>query len=78
MAKPSSASRVVLSELSVRPVVDGAERAAWDRLMDARHYLGFRCLFGGGVRIAGSFHAAGWEVGLTAGAGEPARSRLPL
>ncbi len=50
MGKPSSASQVVLSELSVRPVVDGAERAEWDRLMDTHHYLGFRCLFGGGLR----------------------------
>ena len=31
-------------------VRDGAERAEWDRLMDAHHYLGFRCLFGGGLR----------------------------
>ena len=34
----------------MRPVRGGAERAEWDRLMDAHHYLGFRCLFGGGLR----------------------------
>ena len=34
----------------MRPVVGGAERAEWDRWVDAHHYLGFRCLFGGGVR----------------------------
>ena len=33
----------------VRPVVDAAERVEWDRLMDARHYLGFRRLLGGGL-----------------------------
>ena len=50
MKKPLSASVVSLSEVSVRPVLDGVERAEWDRLMDAHHYLGFRCLFGGGLR----------------------------
>ena len=46
----SGTGGVSLSEVSVRPVAGGAERAEWDRLMDAHHYLGFRCLFGGGVR----------------------------
>ncbi len=46
----SSTGGVVLSEVSVRPVAGGAERAEWDRLMESHHYLGFRCLFGGGVR----------------------------
>ena len=50
MGKPSSASWAVLSELWVRAVAGSAERAEWDRLMDAHHYLGFRCLFGGGLR----------------------------
>ena len=50
MGKPSSASRVLLSGLTVRPVLGGAERVEWDRLMDSHHYLGFRCLFGGGLR----------------------------
>ena len=55
MGKPSAASKVSVSGVSVRPVRDGAERAEWDRLMDAHHYLGFRCLgfrclFGGGLR----------------------------
>ena len=39
-----------LSAVSVRPVRDGAERAEWDRVMDAGHYLGFRGMFGGGLR----------------------------
>ena len=50
MAAGSGTVGVPLSEVSVRPVAGGAERAEWDRLMDAHHYLGFRCLFGGGVR----------------------------
>ena len=51
-----------LSEVSVRPAAGGAERAEWDCLMDAHHYLGFRCLIGGGFgmwRRAG----AGWQCG---------------
>ena len=39
-----------LSAVSVRPVRDGEERAEWDRVMDAGHYLGFRGMFGGGLR----------------------------
>ncbi len=39
-----------LSEVAVRPVRDAAERAEWDRLMDDRHYLGFRGMFGDGLR----------------------------
>ena len=50
MGKPVVGSKVVLADVSVRWVRDGAERAEWDRLMDAHHYLGFRCLFGGGLR----------------------------
>ena len=50
MAKPGAKSKVALSEVSVRPVRDGAERARWDRLMDEHHYLGFRCLHGGVLR----------------------------
>ena len=46
----SGTGRVSLSEVSVQPATGGAERAEWDRLMDEHHYLGFRCLFGGGVR----------------------------
>ena len=34
----------------MRPVRDAAERAEWDRLMGERHYLGFRGMFGGGLR----------------------------
>lgn len=40
----------VVREVSVRAVRDAEERVRWDRLMDRHHYLGFRCLFGGGVR----------------------------
>ena len=39
-----------LSQVSVRPVRDAAERAEWDRVMDTGHYLGFRGMFGGGLR----------------------------
>ena len=39
-----------LSEVAVRPVRDAEERARWDRLMDERHYLGFRGMFGDGLR----------------------------
>ncbi len=39
-----------LSELAVLPVGDGAERSEWDRVMDEGHYLGFRGMFGGGLR----------------------------
>ena len=47
----SRTAGVRLSEVSVGVVTGGAERAEWDRLMDAHHYhLGFQCLFGGGVR----------------------------
>ena len=41
---------ISLSAVSVRPVRDASERATWDRLMDAGHYLGFRGMFGGGLR----------------------------
>ena len=39
-----------LSAVEVRPVSDAAERARWDRVMDAEHYLGFRGMFGHGIR----------------------------
>ena len=39
-----------LSAVEVRPVSDAAERARWDRVMDAGHYLGFRGMFGHGIR----------------------------
>ena len=50
MAALSRTGVVSLSEVSVRPAAGGAGRAEQDRLMDAHHYPGFRCLFGGGVR----------------------------
>ena len=56
MAKPGTKSKVALPEVSVRAVHDTAERVQWGRLMDAHHYLGFRCLYGGGV----------WHVAETA------------
>ena len=70
MGRPSSTSKVSLSDISVRPVRDGAERAEWDRLMDAHHYLGFRCLFGGGVRHVAQTPDGRWValLGWVAGA----------
>ena len=65
----SSARGLALSEVSVRPAVGGAERAEWDRLMERHHYLGFRCLFGGGVRHVAEtadgrwLALAGWQPG---------------
>ena len=68
MGKPSSASKVSVSGVSVRPIRDGAERAEWNRLMDAHHDLGFRCLFGGGLwHVAETLGgAAGQDAGLRA------------
>ncbi len=63
MGKPAVRSKVELSGVSVRVVLDAAERAKWDRLMDRRHYLGFRCLFGGGVRHVAEASDGRW-VGL--------------
>ena len=39
-----------LSAVAVRLVCDAAERARWDRVMDDGHYLGFRGMFGDGIR----------------------------
>ena len=39
-----------LSAIEVRPVIDAAGRARWDRVMAAGHYLGFRGMFGHGIR----------------------------
>ena len=39
-----------LSAVSVRLVSDPGERARWDRVMDDGHYLGFRGMFGDGIR----------------------------
>ena len=47
MAKRSGFS---LTDVAVRPVRDATERAQWDRLMDQRHYLGFRGMFGASLR----------------------------
>ena len=69
MAAFSRTVGVPLSEVSVRAVVGGEERAKWDRLMDRHHYLGFRCLFGGGVRHVAEtadgrwLALAGWQCG---------------
>ena len=52
-ATPEGATRglgFALSQVVVRPVRDAAERAQWDRLMDERHYPGFRGMFGDGLR----------------------------
>lgn len=69
MAERSRTGGVSLSEVTVRAVAGGAERAEWDRLMDAHHYLGFRCLFGGGVRHVAEaadgrwLALVGWQCG---------------
>ena len=62
--------RVVLSEVSVRPMVGGAERSGGMGPSDGEFdYLGFRCLFGGGVRhvaetVDGRWLALiGWQSG---------------
>ena len=39
-----------LSAVEARPVSDAAERARWDRVMAAEHHLGFRGMFGHGIR----------------------------
>ena len=50
MKADKASGQVSLSTLSVRPVRDAGERAAWDRLMDTHHYLGFRGMVGGSLR----------------------------
>ena len=59
MAEPSAS--IVLRELRVRPVVEAAERAAYNRLMEAHHCLGFGSPFGATLRQAAG-HRAG--IGL--------------
>ena len=49
--------------VSVRTVAAGTERAEWDRLMAAHHYLGFRCPFGGGVRHVATAADGRWRAG---------------
>ena len=70
MAKPRTRSKVSLSAVSVRPVRDGAERARWDRLMAEHHHLGFRCLYGGGLRHVAEAADGRWValLGWSAGA----------
>ena len=50
MGEAAKALGFPLSEVSVRPVRDAAERAEWDRVMDDGRHLGFRGMFGGGIR----------------------------
>ena len=47
---PEQPAEIALRDLRVRPVSGAVERAAWDRLTEAHHYLGFRSLFGAAVR----------------------------
>ena len=60
MGRPIVRSNVLLADVTVRPVNDRSERAEWDRLMDAHHYLGFRCLFGGGLRHVAEDSTGRW------------------
>ena len=59
-----------LSEVVVRPVRDAAERVEWDRLMDDRHYLGFRGMFGDSLRHVAAGRDGRWLalLGWCAGA----------
>ena len=50
MLKAATELGFPLSEVSVRPVRDAVERLEWDRVMADGHYLGFRGMFGGGLR----------------------------
>lgn len=77
----------------MRLVCDAAERARWDRLMDERHYPGFRGVFGEGLphvamgpddrwlalpkRCAGAFRS-GARNAWTGWAPEQQFRRLPL
>ena len=58
-----------LRDVEVRPVRDAAERARWDRLVSAHHYLPYRGLFGHSLRHV-ALHGDRWVglVGWTAGA----------
>ena len=49
----SSATRALLSDMSIQPVRVAAKQAEWGRLMDTHHYLGINGLFGGGLRHDG-------------------------
>ena len=59
-----------LSAVEVRPVSDAAERARWDHVMDAEHYLGFRGMFGHGIRHVATGPDGEWLalLGWSAGA----------
>ena len=64
------ARTVDLRALRVRPVRGTVDRAAWDGLMEAHHYLGFRDPFGAALRQVAEFPDGGWAslVGWSAGA----------
>jgi hypothetical protein len=51
---PGQSGTVVLREVTVRPI-RASEKARWDRLMSAHHYLGFRALPGESVRYAAEY-----------------------
>ena len=60
---------VRLPGVTVRPIHDRAESSEWNRLMDVHHHLGFRCLFGGGVRHIAEDEEGRWVALVGWGAG---------
>ena len=70
IGKSAVRSHVELPGVSARPFRDATEQAKWDRLMDAHHYPGFRCLFGGGLRHVAETSGGRWValVGWAPGA----------
>ena len=63
---------IVLREMRVRLIWDAAERASWDGLMEAHHYLEFRSPFGASLRHVAELSSGEWAVLV---ADRPGRSR---
>ena len=53
---------IVLRELWVCPIRDAAERASWDCLMEAHHYLGFHSPFGAALRHVAELPGGEWAA----------------
>ena len=53
---------IVLWELRVRPIRDAVERASWDGLMEAHHYLGFRSPFEAALRHVAELPGGEWAT----------------